>query len=111
MAQAASAADAENGGGGFYVSQNPRLALIQSAMNAAIERNAMTVPAPSSAPFEQFGPLDPGWIECLVDAFQTLFLGKALFVQHRAIDDFMVYIPNNAGSRWLLTGELTTRRR
>jgi hypothetical protein len=71
--------------------------LAQSAMNdraqkmpaaaAAVGASAEAVAA--LAPLEQFGPLDPGWIECVVDGFQTLFAGKAAFVQHEALSDFL----------------------
>src|SRR5271156_2294123 len=45
----------------FYVSHDPSVGLAQSAMNAAVEQNAVSA-ATTEVPFEQFGPLDPGWI-------------------------------------------------
>jgi len=78
---------------GFYVSHDPEVGLAQSAMNAALEQNATAV-SPASAPFEQFGPVDPGWIECVVDGFKTLFTGKAPFVQHQNLSEFLVSIPD-----------------
>ena len=78
----------------FYVSHDRRVGLAQSAMNQAIERNAATTPGPASAPFKQFGPLDPGWIECLVDAYYTSFVGNAPFVQHQQLSDFVFTIPD-----------------
>lgn len=80
---------------GFYVSRDPGVGIAQAAMNAAIEENAAAAPAAGAeAPFEQFGPLDPGWIECLVDGFRTLFTGKSPFVQYQNLSDFLVEIPD-----------------
>jgi len=98
----------------WFTPRGPMAGLAQSAMNVRAQQMAATVvssvgvsmasAAPGTgvmelqaasaaviaeAPLEQFGPLDPGWIECLVDGFKTLFAGKAAFVQHRALSDFL----------------------
>jgi hypothetical protein len=78
----------------FFVSRTPAVGLAQAAMNAAVEQNATTVSSVAAAPFEQFGPLDPGWIECIVDGFKVLFTGKARFVQHQALSDFLIAAPD-----------------
>ncbi|WP_158822820.1 metallophosphoesterase [Granulicella sp. S156] len=80
--------------GDFYVSRSPNVGLAQSAMNAAIEQNAITVNAIAAAPFEAFGPLDPGWIECIIDGFKTLLSGKASFIQYQNLSDFLVAVPD-----------------
>ena len=77
----------------FFVSRDAGVGLAQSAMNAAVEQNAAAV-SPAAAPFQQFGPLDPGWIECVVDGFKTLLTGKAPFVQHQNLSDFLINIPD-----------------
>jgi Calcineurin-like phosphoesterase len=78
---------------GHYISSDPAIALAQSAMNAAIEHNAADTAADRHAPFEQYGEADPGWIECLIDAYITSFKGKHRFVQHAAPGDFLWQIP------------------
>jgi hypothetical protein len=86
----------------WFVPRDSMAALAQSAMNESATRQGgsmRTAVATAEgvvaaqelavAPVEQFGPLDPGWIECLVDGFKTLFGGKAPFVQHQALTDFL----------------------
>jgi Calcineurin-like phosphoesterase len=72
----------------WFVSRNAMAGVAQSAMNVRAQQ-----PAPAAvvadAPIEKYGPLDPEWIECLVDGFKTLFDGKAPFVQHAALTDFL----------------------
>ncbi len=58
-------------------------------MNASIDLNSSTSLSHFGAPFEQFGEADPGWIECLIDAFITLFRGPADFVSHQSLGDFL----------------------
>jgi hypothetical protein len=76
-AKTAAAGESSVDGRNFFVSRTPAVGLAQAAMNAAVEQNAITVSSVAAAPFEQFGPLDPGWIECIVDGFKVLFTGKA----------------------------------
>jgi hypothetical protein len=76
----------------------------QSAMNtraqtgpaglhaATAAPGAIAPTAPAAAPLEKYGPLDPEWIECVVDGFKTLFDGKAPFVQHKKLTDFFYQI-------------------
>jgi hypothetical protein len=87
----------------WFVPRNAMAGLAQSAMNIRAQTGpadsvavlgadapvAGAVPALAAAPFEQYGPLDPEWIECLVDGFKTLFEGDAAFVQHTALTDFL----------------------
>jgi hypothetical protein len=79
-------------------------AIAQSAMNnRALDGEALAAAAGSgtaraaalaAAPFEQFGVSDPGWIECVIDGFQTLLHGKAAFIQHQNLSDFLFEIPD-----------------
>lgn len=86
----------------WYLPRDQMTAVAQSAMNVHAMKSAAPVaavagagaPAVGAAPFEQFGPLDPGWIECVVDGFKTLFGGKAKFVQHQNLNDFLYAIPH-----------------
>jgi len=88
----------------WFMPRTSMAGLAQSAMNnralqaappaAAAGPQAAAAAAPALAPFEQFGPLDPGWIECVVDGFKTLLDGKAAFVQHRNLTDFLYAIPD-----------------
>jgi hypothetical protein len=87
------AADTTASANDFFVSRDLEVGLAQAAMNAAVEQNAASV-IPLRAPFQQFGPLDPGWIESLIDGFKTLITGKAPFVQHQGMSDFLVAIPD-----------------
>jgi hypothetical protein len=85
----------------WFVPRNAMAGLAQSAMNIRAQKGppvlregaapeaAAPAPVVAAAPFEQYGPLDPEWIECLVDGFKTLFEGKAPFVQHKALTDFL----------------------
>jgi hypothetical protein len=95
--QSAKVASANEPGGAansFYVSHDSGVGLAQAAMNAAVEQNAQTASPAAAGPFESFGPLDPGWIECVVDGFRALLTGKASFVQHQSLNDFMVDVPD-----------------
>jgi Calcineurin-like phosphoesterase len=94
QAKAEAAAEAPIAPGDFYVSRSPNVGLAQSAMNAAVEQNSVTVSAVPPAPFESFGPLDPGWIECIIDGFKTLLSGKAPFIQYQNLSDFLVAVPD-----------------
>ena len=85
----------------WFTAQGAMSGIAQSAMNVRAE-NAQTAvasaavsehaAAPALAPFEQFGVLDPGWIECVIDAFKTAIEGKAAFVQHQNLNDFLFQI-------------------
>jgi len=85
----------------WYLPRDQMTAIAQSAMNVHAMKSAAPVaaaagagaPAIAQAAVEQFGPLDPGWIECVVDGFKTLFAGKAKFVQHQNLNDFLYAIP------------------
>jgi 3',5'-cyclic AMP phosphodiesterase CpdA len=81
----------------WFTPRGQMAGIVQSAMNEAASAPAPTE-APglglAAAPFEQFGPLDPGWIETIIDGFKTLFEGKAPFVRHRNLTDFLHAIPN-----------------
>ena len=88
----------------WFVPRNALAGVAQSAMNIRAQKGppmlqaaatansaapAAAVPGLAAAPFEQYGPLDPEWIECVVDGFKTLLDGKAPFVQHKALTDFL----------------------
>ena len=64
----------------WFTAQTAMSGIAQSAMNARAEQVAQPMAAaaaaapaavPALAPLEQFGPLDPRWIECVVDGFKT----------------------------------------
>jgi hypothetical protein len=86
----------------WFTPRDPMAAIAQSAMNnraldggavaAAAGRDTAPAAALAAAPFEQFGVTDPGWIECVIDGFQTLLHGKAAFVQHQNLPDFLFAI-------------------
>ena len=89
----------------WFTPHNPMAGVAQSAMNAR-DQKALVAPAPeagrggtaaapvpAAAPFERFGPLDPEWVECIVDGFKTTLEGKARFVQHQNLNDFIQAIP------------------
>lgn len=88
----------------WFAPQDAMAGIVQSAMNERAREGApaaasatageMAPLAIAEAPLEQFGPLDPGWVECIVDSFKTLFEGKAPFVQHQALTDFLHPIPD-----------------
>lgn len=89
--------EAQGSGDPKYVSKHPEVGIVQAAMNSALEETPSIVPPQAgiaAAPFEQFGPLDPGWIECVIDGFKTFLSGKAPFVQHQNLSDFLVAIPD-----------------
>lgn len=92
-----SAANETKGAGAeAYVSQHPEVGIVQAAMNATLEQTPSNVaPQAAAAPFEQFGPLDPGWLECVIDGFKTFLTGKATFIQHQNLSDFLVAIPDS----------------
>jgi len=84
--------------GRWFTPSGAMAGLAQSAMNVRAQQTpavaAMTgagglAAVAALAPLEQFGPLDLGWIECVVDGFKTLFAGNAAFVQHQALSDFL----------------------
>jgi hypothetical protein len=83
--KAAAANEPAGAANSFYVSHDSGVGLAQAAMNAAVEQNANAA---------SFGPLDPGWIECVVDGFKVLLTGKAPFVQHEKLSDFLVDVPD-----------------
>ena len=90
----------------WFTPRNAMAGLAQSAMNArALQGAAQVAPEPApggaaaapalaEAPLEQFGPLDPGWIECVVDGFKTLLEEKAPFKTHQSLNDFLQAIPD-----------------
>ncbi len=90
----------------WFTAQTAMSGIAQSAMNARAEQAqpmvaamaaaapAAPAAAPALAPLEQFGPLDPRWIECVVDGFKTDIEGKAPFVQHKNLNDFLQTIPD-----------------
>jgi calcineurin-like phosphoesterase family protein len=90
-AKAGAANEAKGSTDPKYVSKLPEVGIVQAAMNATLED---TQPTAAAAPFEQFGPLDPGWLECVIDGFKTFFSGKAPFIQHQNLTDFLVAIPD-----------------
>jgi hypothetical protein len=83
----------------WFTPRNPMAGLAQSAMNVRALKGAAPSAAdagaggagaaPALAPLEQFGPLDPEWIECVIDGFKTQLKGKAPFVQHQNLSDFL----------------------
>jgi hypothetical protein len=82
----------------WFTPRNPKAGLAQSAMNdralkaaapSATTGSGGAGAAPALAPLQQFGPLDPEWIECVIDGFKTLSKGKAPFVQHQNLSDFL----------------------
>jgi hypothetical protein len=88
----------------WFTPQDQMAAIAQSAMNnraqdsealaAAAGSGTARAVALAAAPFEQFGVTDPGWIECVIDGFQTLIHGKATFIQHQSLSDFLFAIPD-----------------
>jgi len=79
----------------WYAPQNSVVALVQSAMEQHLgptleqsQRRAIVDAAGIPLP-ERFGSTDPGWIEVAIDAFGTLLEGKAPFVSHVNLGDFM----------------------
>jgi hypothetical protein len=86
----------------WFAPREKMAAIAQSAMNnRALDGDALAAAAGSgparaaalaAAPFEQFGVTDPGWIECVIDGFQTLLHGKAAFIQHQSLSDFLFAI-------------------
>jgi hypothetical protein len=81
----------------WFTPRNPMAGLAQSAMNVRALKGAAPSAtgsggagaAPALAPLQQFGPVDPEWIECVIDGFKTLLNGKAPFVQHQNLSDFL----------------------
>jgi hypothetical protein len=82
----------------WFTPRNPMAGLAQSAMNVRALKGAAPSAttgsggagaAPALAPLQQFGPTDPEWIECVIDGFKTLLNGKAPFVQHQNLSDFL----------------------
>ena len=104
--QAAASSSQEPGDAAWFLPRDAGTGLVQSAMNARLQSGpapavaagggggAVAVPALAEAPLQQFGPLDPDWIECVVDGFRTFVDGKAKFVQHQALSDFLTTIPD-----------------
>ena len=88
-------------GSTWFASRMPLGGAAQSAMNNASQSEVVVAAAGvgaargalAPAPFQQFSTLDPGWIECLIDSWKTALTGKAPFVQHVNISDFVVAIP------------------
>jgi hypothetical protein len=87
----------------WFASRDPMAGLAQSAMNVRAQADRQAAPAAvaggaapalARADVEQFGPTDPGWIECVIDGFKTLLHGKAAFVQHQNLSDFLRPIPD-----------------
>ena len=77
----------------WFSPRDPMAALAQSAMNTAAEQTARQISFGIPA-FEQFGTADPGWIECIIDGFKTAAEGKAPFVQHANLTDYLLDIPD-----------------
>lgn len=105
-------ASEEAGDPKWFVPRDRIAAIMQSAMNIRAQREPPQVLAAASAavpvaaapagepmvaeppplapaPLEKYGPLDPEWVECVVDGFKTLLEGDATFVTHTALTDFM----------------------
>jgi hypothetical protein len=84
--------------GGWYAPQNSTIALVQAAMQTHLgsdqdsQRRGMVDAAGIPVP-ERFGSADPGWIECVVDLIATALGGKANFITHNDIRDFMFQMP------------------
>lgn len=81
----------------WYAPRNSVVALVQSAMEEHLGGGAAAAAAPTGAAPEvgvPFSDTDPGWIEVALDALVTLFRGKADFVTHNNLNDFMVAIPD-----------------
>jgi 3',5'-cyclic AMP phosphodiesterase CpdA len=83
----------------WYAPQNSVIALVQSAMEQHLgptvgeSQHRAIVDADGIPILERFGPTDPGWIEVVIDALGTLLEGKANFITHNDIKDFMFAIP------------------
>ena len=82
----------------WFASRDQMAALSQSAMNVRAGAGGQAAPQALAdgasaglalAPLEQFGTADPGWIECVIDGFRTRLHGKATFVQHQNLNDFL----------------------
>ena len=79
----------------WFTPRGPMAGLAQAAMNFRFNLQVPKAsPAFAQAPFEQFGPLDPGWIECLIDGFVVALKGKAKFVEHTSLNNFLHTIPD-----------------
>jgi len=85
----------------WFTPRDPMAAIAQSAMNNRAGGGARAATAGSgpaaaaalaAAAFEQFSVTDPGWIETVIDGFKTLLEGKAPFVQHQSLSDFLFTI-------------------
>lgn len=79
----------------WYAPQNSTIALVQAAMEQQLgpdiqdsQRRSMVDSTGAPIP-ERFGDTDPGWIEVVVDVIATGFEGKATFVTHADVKDFM----------------------
>ncbi len=84
----------------WYAPQNSTIALVQAAMEQHLgpdiedsQRRAIVDPSGTPIP-ERFGDTDPGWIEVVIDMIATGIEGKANFITHNDIKDFMLAIPS-----------------
>lgn len=86
----------------WYAPRNSVVALVQAAMEEHLS-GAAAAPSPAAGATAAgaetevgvpFSDTDPGWIEVALDALVTLFRGKADFVTHNNLKDFMVAIPD-----------------
>src|SRR2546428_12006189 len=80
----------------WYAPQNSTIALVQAAMEQQLgpdiqdsQRRSMVDSTGAPIP-ERFGDTDPAWIEVVIDLIATGFEGKATFVTHADVKDFMV---------------------
>lgn len=88
----------------WFTAQTPLSGIAQSKMNTRAEQSQPmaaragsaieNIAEPAIAALQQFGPLDPRWIDCVIDGFKTEIEGKATFVQHQNLSDFLQQIPD-----------------
>lgn len=84
----------------WYAPQNSTIALVQAAMEQQLgpdigDSQRRGVVDSTGAPVaERFGDTDPGWIEVVIDVIGTSLEGKANFVTHSDLGDFMFGIPD-----------------
>ncbi len=101
LGQAHAEASAEETDPAWFTPRNQMAVLAQSAMNtravaaaAPLAAGVGAVAAVPDAAFDQYGPADPTWLESVIDSFKTFLTGKAKFVQHQNLTDFLVDIPD-----------------
>lgn len=93
----------------WYMPRSATVAAVQTAMNqhlgptvAESQSRGMTDETGAPGP-AQFGDTDPLWIEAVVDSLATLIRGKANFVTHQSLTDFLYPVEDQC--RMALVGD------